>query len=193
MPQFESKKQIEDVPGNRITTIYFGNGLAGGFKSTMGDDIKLAAFSFGAELEIPYWTMHEFTGPAFASLEDVYQAPGDLSELDIYPKTEDHQPVAPVTDDSIGDSWASNCFLTEWNQEAWDAFLALPGNSNFVTNLETEDRMTLPLNYRVKHPNYTGGDYVWRVDYNKDFMKSHSMASSGWSRYLIYRQIMRFA
>lgn len=192
LPHIRSIKQIQGVPENKITSYYYANGMAGGFMSTIGD-ITMAAYSFGAEPEYPYWTMHEFMGHAFALLGDMYLAPGDLSDWSIYPKTQEYQPITPIINDPIGDDWAPNCFLAEWNQEAWDAFIALPGNDQYAGNMESEYRRELPANYREKHPEYTGSNYIWRIDYGADFMNSHVMSSSGWSRYLIYRRIMRLA
>jgi hypothetical protein len=186
-----STKQIENVPHNEITSYYYANGMAGGFMSSI-DGIAMAAYSFGAEPEYPYWTMHEFMGHGFTFLGDMYQAPGDISEWAIYPNTHAYQPVTPVNNDPIGNDWAPNCFLAEWSQDAWDAFIALPGNDQYASNLE-KYRMDLPAAYRTKHPAYTGGNYIWRMNNGDDFMSQHTMSSSGWSRYLIYRRIMRLA
>jgi hypothetical protein len=93
-------------------------------------------------------------------------------------------------DDPIENQWASNCYVAEWNQEAWDAFIALPGNSQYAGNLN-QYRMEIPSNYKEIHPTYEGGDYIWHIDYNGDFMNAHVLGSTGWDRYLVYRRLMR--
>lgn len=191
LPGIQAMPQIKNVPATQVTGMYFANGMAGGYMITFSNGIPYAVFSFGCEGNCPYWTIHEFMGHAFSSLGDVYQADSDLSTWGIFSKSA--LPVNSQSEDKIGDDWAPNCSLAEWNQEAWDKFIAMPGNDIYASNLDSEYRRLLPEGYREKHPDYDGGDYMWRVDYSSDFMNAHVMSSSGWSRFLVYRRIMRWA
>jgi hypothetical protein len=191
LPQIKAMPQMQGIPGKEVVGYYYANGMAGGFMSQFSNGMTYSSYTFGVEPNYPYWTIHEFMGHAFSLLGDMYLASGDISTWEIYPKS--YQSVNPITDDPIGDEWAPNCRLAEWNQEAWDAFIALPNNDRHAGNLDSEYRRPLPAGYREKHPSYAGGDYIWRVDYGNDFMNQHTLGSSGWSRYLVYRRIMRLA
>lgn len=192
LPKITAMPQLAGVPATQVTGMYFANGMAGGYMITFGNGMPYAVFSFGSESNCPYWTIHEFMGHAFSSLGDMYQASSDLSTWnDVFSKSV--QPIGSQSEDEMGNDWAPNCRLAEWNQEAWDRFIALPGNDRYADNMESEYRRPLPEGYRAKHPDYTGGDYIWRVDYAADFMNAHVMSSSGWSRFLVYRRIMKWA
>ena len=192
LSQITAMPQLKNVPATQVTGTYVANGMAGGYMITFSNGLPYAVFSFGAEGNCPYWLIHEFMGHAFTSLGDMYLADRDLSKWDgIFLKSD--QPINSKSEDKMGNDWAPNCRLAEWNQEAWDKFIALPGNEKYADNMDSEYRRPLPEGYKEKHPNYTGGDYMWRVDYDADFMNTHVMSSSGWSRFLVYRRIMNWA
>ncbi|MDR0559725.1 MAG: BACON domain-containing protein [Prevotellaceae bacterium] len=191
MPQLQSI----NINGN-VTGFYVANGMAGGYMSTISG-MNFASYPYNAESGPPGWMIHEFMGHAFANLGDQYNehSSTDISDWNFYLKSA--FPVNPASNDEIGEYSPSNYVnnrIVEWNQEAWDAFISLPGNSQYASNLESEYRRPLPSNYREKHPNYTGGDYIWRTNRPDDFMVNHgNMRTTGYDRYLVYRRIKRLA
>jgi hypothetical protein len=189
--------QMQGVSLNKVTGYYYANGQCGGYMSMIGR-ICYAAYSFWAEPGPPGWMIHEFMGHAFTLLADMYNEPEDLSTWNRF-FLKDVTSVDPISDDDIGDRgpWEGpNVWIAEWNQEAWDAFIAQPGMSGYAANLD-EYRMPLPAGYREKHPTYTGGDYIWRIQRSGspiDCMVSHPpLHTTGWDRYLVYRRIKRLA
>lgn len=191
LDQIRAMPQLKNISPNETTGVYFANGMAGGYMITFSNGMPWTSFSFNTKDNCPYWTIHEFMGHAFSSLGDVYLANSDISTWDIFLKSV--LPVNSPNEDKLGNDWAPNCRLAEWDQEAWNKFIAIPGNEKYADNLDSEYRRPLPEGYREKHPDYAGSDYIWRVDYAADFMNAHVMSSSGWSRFLVYRRIMMWA
>ncbi|MDR0559724.1 MAG: BACON domain-containing protein [Prevotellaceae bacterium] len=191
LPKIMAMPQIQGVASQDISAYYFANGFSGGFNTEFPGGLHWSSYQYRAEGNYPYWTFHEFLGHCFAALGDMYQAPDDLSEWDITPK----EKIAGI--EQTGDQlnrwdWARNCFIAEWNQNAWDAFISKPGNSQYAGNLE-KYRLELPADYKTKHPSYTGGGYIWRFERGSNFMDQHVLNNSPWDRYLIYRRIMLLA
>ncbi len=191
LPYIENMPQLQGAAFNQISSVHLSNGMAGGYMWTGGTGIQYAECSFGCEGDYPYWMIHEMLGHAFASLGDVYLLSSDISEWDFFLK--DRLPNGVVSTDSWGlREWGLNCRVIEWDQDAWDEFISLPGNAQYASNLNSY-KMDLPPNYRTKHPTYTGGDEIWAMNYSLNFMNYYHLWNSPWDRYLIYRAVKGLA
>ncbi len=191
LPYIENMPQLKDATFDQVSSIHMSNGLAGGYMWSGSTGIQYAVYSFGAEPNPPYWMIHEMMGHAFSSLADVYLMSPDITDWNFSLK--DLLPNGVVSTDSWGlREWGLNARVIEWDQDAWDEFISLPGNAQYDSNLNSY-KMDLPPNYRTKHPTYTGGDEIWTINYSLNFMNSHSMWNSPWDRYLVYRAVKRLA
>jgi hypothetical protein len=200
LPHIKAMPQLQGVPNNKITGIYYANGFAGGYMSSFSG-LCWASYGYNNEPNPAPHVIHEVMGHAFTLLGDMYNLPTDFTKANGSFKwnfllKEGHVPVYPVMNDPIGDMWEPNDYIVEWNQEAWDAFISTPGFDGYDANIDIY-RMPLPTGYRQAYPGYTGGDYVWRIDREGervDCMVNHmTLHTTGWDRYLIYRRIMRLA